>query len=628
MDETRSRRDELRDRLAEVRNEFDQLVGLRDEAETIEPIDLDDLHERREEVDADLAEGLSAKRERDSELEDLREELEQIEKGILPYPDEVEGFQTVLERHDVPHHLLADVVEVDDEEWTPAIESFLGRYRFAVLVTNMKSWRRASKLAREHDYPYGVLAPNYRGTSKYDEQGLYPRITVDEDDYADLVARLVRHVEPTEPEEPLQPPSRRRRVLSGDGFLMSRIEARTTSVDDHYLGRRARERRRKRVESRIGSLEDQNRQWKERATNLRERRQQIDDQIEEEKTRLEWERRRDDLSEIKSRRVELEAEVDRLDERIEGLETENKDIYDELTQLSEEIGNRKTARDSMHDEIEQLNEGIEQLRGELADAEARLGELMGDDLPEMSDEERERVDDVESAETASVLIDQLQNQLADVPKEVRDPLIVENYERQRETVDQVEQRLEERRQAHAETKKAAEQARDQYHRTTRRVFRTYFGQLERAGERLEFSVDGGLELKEDENFRCEVRLSVGDKPPVHHDSEDLSGGEKAALSILMGMTAVSLNSEGAGFFLIDEPFHHSDIRKINELGRFLDRTEAQYLVSMPTTADLEECDEWLEGVWVCTKASGSWDDQQTPIAPKLKVSFAPEARAS
>ena len=117
-------------------------------------------------------------------------------------------------------------------------------------------------------------------------------------------------------------------------------------------------------------------------------------------------------------------------------------------------------------------------------------------------------------------------------------------------------------------------------------------------------------------------MGIDQKPPVHYASPDLSEGQKAALSILMAMTAVSLESDGAGFFLVDEPFSASDVYKINELGSFLARTKAQYLVSMPTSSDIAHCGDWLSATWISTKSPGGFDATGRPVvATRLKLNF-------
>jgi hypothetical protein len=61
---------------------------------------------------------------------------------------------------------------------------------------------------------------------------------------------------------------------------------------------------------------------------------------------------------------------------------------------------------------------------------------------------------------------------------------------------------------------------------------------------------------------------------------------------------------------------------INELGDFLARTKAQYLVSMPTSSDVAQCGEWLSATWISTKSPGGFDGAGRPVlAPPVKLNF-------
>jgi len=111
--------------------------------------------------------------------------------------------------------------------------------------------------------------------------------------------------------------------------------------------------------------------------------------------------------------------------------------------------------------------------------------------------------------------------------------------------------------------------------------------------------------------------------PALYSSSSLSGGERAALSILMGMSTMdSMGQAGPGFFIVDEPFSASDTHKIQELGAFLDRTGAQYLVSMPTSLDIARCGVWLQSVLTCTRVAGGVDEQGAlRLAPPVRCSY-------
>ena len=170
---------------------------------------------------------------------------------------------------------------------------------------------------------------------------------------------------------------------------------------------------------------------------------------------------------------------------------------------------------------------------------------------------------------------------------------------------------------------AADEAHEQYKIVTRRIFRRYFEQLKQAASPLGFKTTGQLRPRDDGQFDVDLKVTVAAKAPVPYGSSDLSGGQKAALSILMAMTTLEFDDDQeVGFFLVDEPFSASDSYKIQELGAFLGATGAQYIVSMPTTTELQRCGAWLQSVLTCTKTIGGADkDGKLRLAPRVKCSY-------
>lgn len=295
--------------------------------------------------------------------------------------------------------------------------------------------------------------------------------------------------------------------------------------------------------------------------------------------------------------------------------------------LREALGATKTRFDQARQRRQERAAHQRSLADALNSAEAELSALLITDLPPATDEVQQLLAGAPSPGTLQKQLEEVERGLSGTAPEDRDSMLPVNAARQQEMLDTVRQSLERTSAQVVETQQTAARAREQYQETTRRVFRAYFARLRDAGLALDFQVDGRLEPRDDERFEVDIRVRVGDKPAVHHDSQDLSGGQKAALSILMGMTAVSLESDGAGFFLIDEPFAASDVNKINELGNFLARTKAQYLLSMPTSSDLEQCGGWLAAVWTTTKSRGGVDARGRPVlAPIVKQGFLSGAR--
>jgi len=49
-------------------------------------------------------------------------------------------------------------------------------------------------------------------------------------------------------------------------------------------------------------------------------------------------------------------------------------------------------------------------------------------------------------------------------------------------------------------------------------------------------------------------------------------------------------TEGESFFVVDEPFAHLSLDRVDDVGRFLRRSGAQFLITVPTTLDRGQLD--------------------------------------
>jgi hypothetical protein len=265
---------------------------------------------------------------------------------------------------------------------------------------------------------------------------------------------------------------------------------------------------------------------------------------------------------------------------------------------------------------------------ELGQAESVLGKLLANRPPEPHTATRAVIEEGHSLSILKAQLAELVVNAGAFTEDERDPMLPINHQRQSSEVAAVEERLKKLADSMERTRQAAERAHHDYQQATRLIFRGYFARLKADADQLGYRIEGELVNNENGRFKCEMRVGIEQKSSVSYASPDLSGGQKAALSILMAMTAVSLDSaEGSGFFLVDEPFSASDVYKINELGEFLARTKAQYLISMPTSSDVAQCGDWLSATWTSTKSPGGFDAAGRPVlAPPIKLGFARGAR--
>ncbi len=590
--------------------------------------DLQPLAERREDLLANLGQLRLSSKQRNDKRQDLLATRKQLDSGILPIPDDVRAFQNHLNGAGIAHHLLANIVEIAPEasEWQAAIEGYLGRYRFAIVVADMNTWSQAAALARMHQYPHGILAPDVRGKSAADEESIFRWLIVRDPDLHSLVARIVRTVMNGEPQIPLEP-IQKGEILAKDGFVLSKLEARHVAPGDLHLGQEARRLQKVKIDEALVLLKSQEAESKENESAARIELASTEGEIENQRALREWERLRDEAGEVARELAVVEEQLVARKEALDACSTlmqtnhrRQKDLLQQKTSADQETK-------SNGDEIERRSKERDRLEKDSAEAIALLLKLEEQPLPERTAEVDEQLKLGRSAEALQTRLESLVEGLAKYSATDRDSLLPMNYRRRQTEVTAVKERLEDLAGSLQDTQKAVERARHDYQLATRVVFQHYFKRLAKDAEALDFKVIGEIVPTENGRFRCEIRAGVGDKAPVHYTSPELSGGQKAALSILMAMTAVSLETDGAGFFLVDEPFSASDVYKINELGMFLGRTGAQYLVSMPTSADIAQCGKWLKGMWTTTKSRGGFDARGKPVlALPVKYGFAPAAQ--
>ena len=86
----------------------------------------------------------------------------------------------------------------------------------------------------------------------------------------------------------------------------------------------------------------------------------------------------------------------------------------------------------------------------------------------------------------------------------------------------------------------------------------------------------------------EVAFGFDGKSPLALGDPAFSGGQQviAALILLMAMA----ETDGEGFFMLDEPFAHLSLDRIDDVGAFLRGTKSQFLLTAPTTLDRQQLD--------------------------------------
>ena len=85
-----------------------------------------------------------------------------------------------------------------------------------------------------------------------------------------------------------------------------------------------------------------------------------------------------------------------------------------------------------------------------------------------------------------------------------------------------------------------------------------------------------------------VRFGFDGKDPLPLGDSSFSGGQQVIGGLVLLMAMVE--GGGRGFFMLDEPFAHLSIDRIDDVGRFLRASGAQFVITAPTTLDRAQLD--------------------------------------
>ena len=611
---------------AGVDGEWQPLERLRAEVEPHPVRDLTGLEAALTQLEDELADQRHQLQAIADREQGLKDELARLDEGLLTPPEEVDPFRAELRKHDIAHHLLMDLIEpLDDrDDSRRALESYLGDFRFAVAVPDVKSFARATELARTHRFPFYVLSPDVR--SRQPTKGTHPfldQIRVQDPKYKGLITQVLRGVRWLEGkvEDTLREPGTA--LIDRDGYVLDRKGGRFQGEDHYFLGRSALERRRKQVETELDELAGKVIERRARVEELRGTQRRVQKEIAEESRRREWVQQQPEHRRLSELRGRISTELDAL----ENERRKHQQAVTALEELRRGLAAKKAQLEERSRTAKTRGEGVEKEASRLATAlraaEASLARCVSD-VPETTTDAARAYGEGKSPSFLQSTIASAQDRVASFSEAERDENLPANVETLEKQVEAVRGELARLAAQVEEARQAAERAHEQYKTATRRVFRHYFALLQQAGESLGLRLEGSPRPREDGRFAIDLQVAAGDKALVPYSSPSLSGGQKAALSMLMAMTTLRVHDDGGGarFFLVDEPFSASDTHKIQELGAFLASTGAQYIVSMPTTEELRKCGSWLQAVWTCTQTRGGRaEDGALRLAPPVKCSY-------
>jgi chromosome segregation ATPase len=573
----------VRNRLREL-EELKSKLGPADEAQ--DPQELE--QKRRNFLVAEASSNAEIERAR-QELVALRGEKRKLEGGSKPEPPSwVSRMGEALSERGIRGVLALDVIEIRDPKWQVAVESLLGRDRFTWIVPPEDSLA-ARQLAQQLRYPCYVseledpqpvrAKPGTALSQVVLADDRIPRWLLSQLDRVQLVETVAEGVKLGKDAISITP----------DGYRQDPRGGVFIGVGELFCGGHARHERLLEIDRKSAALLDTIREREEMAARVRRSLAQVEQGLERERERARFlareaelpdlVRRSDELSELKRQKsqklMDAMTEVDALNAGIHerekeiGLSDYKKKLIEQERQRAQADLQQRTARmrrlDSELEEMERLIPPDHRSEGALALEESEAHLL-----------ERLKV---------------LDDSVASFPG-CTDSTVLEVFEKARADFDGHQRILQQRRSEHRRGELELQRARKSYVRVIEQTIARYRRNI------LELARKAGVEVEvhvprigdDDEALKAagiEIRIGFDGKKPVPINHPKLSGGQSVIASLMLLM-ALTMQDEGdvGGFFILDEPFAHLSVERIDDITSFLMVTRAQFILTTPTTHNL------------------------------------------
>jgi len=511
---------------------------------------------------------------------------------LAPPPEDVSRFCRTLHAQSIPHHLLADIVDINDAHWRAAAEGVLRGARWVVVLQNPADEAQALALAERARYRHYVVADAVPVPTQVAPHSLLAALKFSNTLPAWLLKQLaqIRCVESTEAGSQCGG-----EWITPQAYWRDGRGGRSVWVDpEHYqFGAAAMSARTTSIQRRLAALDETLQQV---ATAQSENQRQLAAAHEASKGHRAAEellRRSDEfaqarlqLPQVRQARVSAAARWQQLDRDFQAATDRERSLQGEYTQTQSRLRDSESASakyarewDDRRQELasrgrhsqKQKNqfpaawvraEAIANLRQHFSNAtQATLrGEAIERELQEGSWETDVSVEERHTLMVGSVGLQQLQ--------------------------------LQQREASNAAARVAVGNARERYIDVLRSTIRRYRKNIVELGQLAGVEVHAELPHLDNDDVvlrqaELRVQFNFDGKGQIGLNDGEASGGQQVIKSLILLVGLLKDDENSGGFVFIDEPFAHLDVRNIQLVGHFLKSTRAQYVLTTPITHNVE-----------------------------------------
>lgn len=594
--QSRIRQSDANTGFMKIREEIRGLEAKLNERQRLQEIaaaDGSDIAEQAEQL-AQLRQQLSELRveirSREQRIEDLNSLSKALKGGQPPSQPFVESFRAALDEAGIRHEMLTDIVEVSDPHWQGAVEAILAPYRHIVLLKKSSDRAAAWALGEKLKYRHFVVAE--RSEAPRADKGSLLEVVRFAADAPDWLTRQLNRVQRVEDANAGARLDKDQEWITREGFYRERRGGRYIGVaaHDYHFGEGARRSRRIAAEEEIDRLSAEIEQHKRKQEPLTQR-----------ITVLQASVAGVDAANMLAARAD---EFRLASEQLEQLKHNALKASDEVIAANQGFDEMQEAKSRLDSRMTELNYKIQQLQNDTLRLKAgndahkreqiqRLEALRvrRDALPPELWQNRAELKqlkvDFESVGMVRREMARLDERLEREDWEVDENVLVLR-DKLREELKQMESQTSSRQREFDRVMELCDEARGAYITVLRNTVRRYGKNIRALGELagIEVHVEAP-HLENDDTILAQAGLTVqfnfDRKGMMGLNDGEASGGQQVMKSLILLIGLMMDEARPGGFVFIDEPFAHLDVFNIDKVSSFLKSTQAQYLITSPTT---------------------------------------------
>jgi len=528
--------------------------------------------------------------------EELRRKMDVMKQDVLGldvqrrkvYPRYVDEFTRALGHANIQFDLLCDVVDIKERDWQLAIESILGRDRFTVIVDE-KDQLQARKLGQRNRYRCYVVAKDKNAQldlGDAENNSAAKMVEILKEGIPRWITDNLKRTVLVEDVEDGMKLGGKSTTVTRQGYRQDNRGGVSIAVDRFYCGTLGQSSLKDDLQKEINDLNSELGGVRKDLLAKRAEEQTL-------RQSIHLQENVGDVQEAHKRLKQLAIEIPDLNsEHQQALELKNQteakliDSLEELNNFERDCSDlrkelvRKRGNQSNHlTELQNLQDQVTKLTEQMHAIASKLTE------DQVSEKALRKVEDLDELTPKFYTVKRLLVEFDKIPEEGA----VEVYDHHKLQYDQQRSIYEKHELALKKWENEFKMARAKYVIVVDHTIREYRNNVLSLAKVAGISAEITLpNLKSMETSLDEATLSIrfgfDGKKVTSIGASSLSGGQRVVASLVLLMSlATSGGVNRGGFFIIDEPFAHLSLERIDDVTRFLEKSHCQFILTSPTT---------------------------------------------